>query len=347
MISHSAFLCYTHADDELDHGRITQIAEDLEREFEAITVDTLTIGFDHQILGWGHRWRTHLTEAINEATFMICVVTPRFFASAECRAEVERFGQVANDLGRGELLLPLHYIEVADLFTNTDDPLRVRIAQTELRSWLAERFTDRSSSEYRRGINQLAVDLQRRLVELRDPIPRPELSPRSTDTHPVDREIIDELSRLTRSYNETQVEMKNAVARDLDRYGTSDSLPGRLAMTMQPFAGQLERDVKAYRAALDRADQYVSDLLDGRTALTRDEVIRDARQIVANYEHTRDLADTLEVMVALLGQMGTKAAALRPVTRRLQAAVQSFADSAVTNAVWADDANALLASLGV
>ena len=61
MLTRSAFLCYVHADDAHDHGRITQLATDLSGEFAAITNDVRSGWYIRSL----HKW---------SANFMIVAV---------------------------------------------------------------------------------------------------------------------------------------------------------------------------------------------------------------------------------------------------------------------------------
>jgi hypothetical protein len=96
VVHQEAFVCYTHADDQLDGGRIQQMAKDLAGEFAAISGDTLVVVVDRSHLHVGDDWRDRLTEAVGNATFLLPFVTPRFFLSDECRRELEHFVRTAK-----------------------------------------------------------------------------------------------------------------------------------------------------------------------------------------------------------------------------------------------------------
>lgn len=128
----------------------------------------------------GHHWRELLDDAIRKSTFMICIVTPRFFTSAECRSEVEPFSALAERLGRSELLLPIFYIDVPDLDTNGSDPIRALISRAHREDWRDLRLLDRSSSAYRSGVNRIVKAIQKRKAELADVAHRTGIGTRRT-----------------------------------------------------------------------------------------------------------------------------------------------------------------------
>lgn len=48
-------------------------------------------------------------------TLLIPIITPIFFRSLACRAEVERFLARERELGRQDLILPVYYVSTPEL----------------------------------------------------------------------------------------------------------------------------------------------------------------------------------------------------------------------------------------
>jgi hypothetical protein len=157
----AGFWSYTHADDELDGGRITRLAQKIRAEFPLLTGQELEIFVDRESLAWGDAWRTRIDEALETTTFFIPIVTPRYFRRQECRRELLTFAGHAKSLGLEELLLPVLYVSVP-LLTSGDvssDEVIALIAATQWEDWRKLRLLEEDSAEYRRAVNKLATRL--------------------------------------------------------------------------------------------------------------------------------------------------------------------------------------------
>jgi hypothetical protein len=127
-----------------------------------ITGQDLELFLDREDLQWGHQWRLRINDALQETTFFIPVVTPRYFLSQECRNELLKFAGYARSLGAEELLLPILYVDVDDLKEDSSDDAKALIAGTQYADWRDLRLFGESSEEYVRAVNKLA----RRLADI-------------------------------------------------------------------------------------------------------------------------------------------------------------------------------------
>jgi hypothetical protein len=126
-----------------------------------LTGDDLEIFVDRAGIKWGDEWRARIEAALQQTTFFIPVVTPRFLKSEECRRELISFSGAARSLGVEDLLMPLLYVPV-DIDEDSPDEVIRLIARTQYEDWRALRFADVGSAEHRLGVNRLAL----RLVEI-------------------------------------------------------------------------------------------------------------------------------------------------------------------------------------
>src|SRR5438094_877627 len=85
------FMSYVRADDDHDRGMLTEFRKRLSGEVFAQTGEIFHIFQDRTDIGWGQSWQERIDDAIDAGTFLICIITPRFFLSASCRNELERF----------------------------------------------------------------------------------------------------------------------------------------------------------------------------------------------------------------------------------------------------------------
>src|SRR5437773_5014615 len=119
----AAFWSYSHRDNALDGGRVLRLAQQVQAEYELLTGADLSLFVDHAAIEWGQHWRERIDEALATTTFFIPVITPRFFASDECRRELITFAGHAKSLGVEALLLPILYVSVPGLGDDlTHDP---------------------------------------------------------------------------------------------------------------------------------------------------------------------------------------------------------------------------------
>ncbi|WP_433167168.1 TIR domain-containing protein [Kribbella sp. CA-247076] len=168
------FWSYVHKDDEGVDGRILRLARRLSDEFSLLTGQELSIFIDRSSLEWGNEWDQRINVALQETTFFIPVITPRYFLSSACRGELLRFSGYARSLGAEELLLPIYYVNVADLADDSDDEAKALIAKTQYQDWRKLRLVDEGSAEYAQAVNDMAL----RLADIsRDYSAKPTLTP--------------------------------------------------------------------------------------------------------------------------------------------------------------------------
>jgi len=93
----------------------------------------------------------------------VVIITPSFFRSAACRAEVERFLARERELGRQDLILPVYYVSTPELdypvLRDADELARV-VASRQLADWRELRFEPFTSPVVRRTVAQLAARMR-------------------------------------------------------------------------------------------------------------------------------------------------------------------------------------------
>ncbi len=158
-VAPSGFWSYVHKDNEQAAGRILRLADRLRDEFSLLTGQDLALFVDRESLAWGDEWRARIDAALQETTFFIPIVTPRYFTSGECRKELLKFITYARSFGATELLLPILYVSVPALTESSPDEAKVLIASTQYADWRDLRLADEDSEEYARAVNRLALRL--------------------------------------------------------------------------------------------------------------------------------------------------------------------------------------------
>lgn len=162
----AAFLSYAHDDDKYEH--ITKFRERLGDEVQMVVGDEFIIFQDRKDIHWGQNWRQRLEESIDEVTFLVPIITPRFFNSRYCREELQRFLEREKQLGRNDLILPVYFIDTPLL---NEEELR---AKDELAQAIASRqYADWRNLRHEPFTNPLVGrTLEKLAMQIRDALPR-------------------------------------------------------------------------------------------------------------------------------------------------------------------------------
>jgi TIR domain len=108
-----------------------------------LTGEKIDLFLDRDDIAWGEDWRNKIDESLSSVGFFIAILTPRYFKSAECRGELQRFARRAENLGIKELVLPLLYVDVSSLHEDApDDPLVALVKTFQWVDWSELRFSD-------------------------------------------------------------------------------------------------------------------------------------------------------------------------------------------------------------
>jgi F-box protein 11 len=157
-----AFLSYVRFDDQHENGRLTEFRTRLSGEVRVQTGKEFHIFQDRSDIGWGQQWRKRIEESIDAVTFLIPILTPGFFLSEPCRAELERFLDRERKLGRGDLILPVYYVNcrvLGERARREADPLATVIAARQYADWRELRFEPFTSPVVGKTVATLALQI--------------------------------------------------------------------------------------------------------------------------------------------------------------------------------------------
>jgi CheY-like chemotaxis protein len=134
-----AVLSYTRKDDEFFGGYITAFRKTLESAVHVVTgIEDFHLFQDIEGIVLGEHWQKKLADAIDEASFLVPMVSPLFFNSRPCREEVDLFLARERRLRRDDLILPVYFLESAKLEKEEEkakDPLAVELAKRQMFDW--------------------------------------------------------------------------------------------------------------------------------------------------------------------------------------------------------------------
>jgi parallel beta-helix repeat protein len=158
----AAFMSYVRRDDQHEYRRLTEYRERLSGEVGLQTGDAFPIFQDSNDIAWGEQWRQRIEESVDGATFLIPILTPGFFRSQWCRAELERFLEREEQLGRHDLILPVYYVDcpvLGDAAKRDADPLAKIIAARQRADWREFRFEPFTSPQVGKMIASMAQQI--------------------------------------------------------------------------------------------------------------------------------------------------------------------------------------------
>src|SRR5258707_4781094 len=153
------FLSYVRDDDAHERGRLSEVAKRLSGEVRIQTGGKFEIFQDRDDVHWGQQWKDRIEDSLDGVTFLIPIITPGFFKSPWCRAELERFLKRETELKRSDLILPVYYVNCPILHDDEKrnaDPLAVIIAERQYADLRELRFEPMTSPEVGKMLAKMA-----------------------------------------------------------------------------------------------------------------------------------------------------------------------------------------------
>ncbi|MCW5206388.1 right-handed parallel beta-helix repeat-containing protein [Desulfobulbus sp. F5] len=157
-----AFLSYVNLDDQHEQGRLTQFRERLSGEVRMQTGEPFDIFQDKKDIALGQPWEERINDSLDATTFLLPIITPAFFKSTACRAELERFLKREKELGRSDLILPVYYVTCPVLSDKAKlelDPLAKIIAARQYVDWRPLRFKPFDSEQVCETLAKMAQQI--------------------------------------------------------------------------------------------------------------------------------------------------------------------------------------------
>ncbi|MDP8922518.1 MAG: TIR domain-containing protein, partial [Chloroflexota bacterium] len=169
----AAFLSYAHADNA--RGDISAFRDQLAEAVSAATGTNFHIFQDRNDIGWGQQWRQRINESIDAVTFLIPILTPRFFQSEYCRDEVRRFLERERRLQRNDLILPIYFRDhppLNDEQQRRSDEILAVIATHQYADWRELRYESVVSAMVQRALDRMADQIRDTLAHVQASRPK-------------------------------------------------------------------------------------------------------------------------------------------------------------------------------
>jgi len=113
---------------------------------------------DRDDIRWGQSWQERIVGSLDETTFLIPVLTPSYLNSDWCRREITIFLRREFDVGRADLVLPIHYV-TCEALASPSDGLAHILAARQYIDWRDLRHEPLQSPEVGRRIAHLGKEI--------------------------------------------------------------------------------------------------------------------------------------------------------------------------------------------
>lgn len=158
-----AFLSYTRKDDEFFGGYITAFRKMLENAVHVTSgQQTFRVFQDIEGIVIGENWQKKLNQVLHESSVLVPMLTPLFFNSQPCRAEVEDFLEHERSLHRSDMIWPVYFLSSAKLEKKEErekDPIVREIASRQMFDWRQKAHIPLDQPTAREAILQLAAEI--------------------------------------------------------------------------------------------------------------------------------------------------------------------------------------------
>ncbi len=172
----TGFWSYTRDDDTHADKRLSQLRAMLADELQGQIGGSpkVRVFQDFSMIPLGSTWEREINDALDQSSFLIPIVTPRFLHSEWCRKELLRFLARERALGRDDLIFPVRYIDTRHISAPWDGSADDAEVLALLRSrqeidFTALRFDDPKSKPVALKIEELATSIR---LALRREVPR-------------------------------------------------------------------------------------------------------------------------------------------------------------------------------
>jgi hypothetical protein len=187
------FWSYANQDDAAPRRRLSHLHELLVIELRGrVGSSAADIFFDRSDIRGGEEWQRRIEEAIQRSSFFIPIITPAFLKSEWCAREVELFRSVERNIGRSDLVFPIHYLDVSspENFRHEDCVDQETLKYLRTRQWRDFRHLRRlrpEEPEVEAFLELLAVEINaRRLARVSPTRSSPVVAPAPISTSNAD-----------------------------------------------------------------------------------------------------------------------------------------------------------------
>lgn len=353
------FWSYAHRDDELTGGRVTELKQDIQSEYEVQTGEVLDVFQDSEGIGWGVDWRKVIGDNLGTTSFFIPILTPTYLRRPHCLAELKaafyRFSELKYERG-------IYPIEFADITTvlgqMEDDEIAHFLDSCQRFPGVDLRVEERSSAVYKKAIRKIVQSLIERDRELRGTqINLERQRAEMVDSEVDDRGIIDVVNDVNAQCEEL-TENVNGMASGLQQVGEvfssshlkANSTPKQMLATIMRISNELapmslelrERGSK-YRNSVKKLDGSISTLME------LSEFFGNVEGAAKAYKALSDLRDTSRPVFSQVESLMEALSTVEKISRQfrkpcadIRSALEDFLSSEAYFSQWVERVRPLI-----
>lgn len=343
-----AFCSYAKTDNQTLTGVIQHIIEDICLFYKDETGRSIKIFFELTDIGWGEDLRNAISDSVENATFLIPMITAPYFGSDDSREQLLSFYVKCQSLGVNELILPIVLAGLPHVSKDSNDEVVRIIASIHFEDWTEIWQYGRGSPEWNIGVTRLV----KRLADFQQ---KAENHLAHAFIEPV-REILQPAAGTTLVPAESQ--LADELGHEEDEVDLAEAEGAAVLEQVAQVVGELRRLLAGLGGEFDQIE--VSDLrrlrvvlagIGARYADQGNEVVRHARdallelidydaQVRAMIRPSRQLL-TEDQMRSLSGQVTT----IRDSARRLTDSIREVDDMSEVLRRYSDESVSLRRAL--
>jgi hypothetical protein len=161
MLSPVGFWSYARSDDAHSNGHLSQLRTIVGKAIALQYGGDITIWQDIQAIPVGADWAASIERTISQTVFFIPIVTPRYLKSKNCFEEFQSFRRRMVRLGHDDLIFPILYVTVDQVFTE-DSAFGKEFEALRRHQWIdfrPLRHDDAGSHDVARWVDGLAENI--------------------------------------------------------------------------------------------------------------------------------------------------------------------------------------------
>lgn len=175
------FWSYARGDDEHLDSVLSKLRNRIAGEISMLLGQDIGMFQDIYDIRTGDDWKEKLRAELTDASFMVPVLTPRYFTRPWCREEVVTYLRLAEEAGRKPLLFPIYFVEDRRYERGQLCEVREAVSRFQFFDYRPLRF-ESDPTRLERAIHDFANDVIDRLEKagpvrstapVREPDPRP------------------------------------------------------------------------------------------------------------------------------------------------------------------------------
>lgn len=162
------FCSYAREDDQAFSESIRHLLRDLKSMFRSETGRDLEIFFDRDAIGWGDDIRDSIGVSVENATYLLPIISARYFQRDWCRDELLAFYGKTRTLGLTDLILPIVFAGKSTIKEDSEDEVVRIVARVKYIDWTDTWQHGPGSAAW----NLAVTSLVRRLAARQGPVER-------------------------------------------------------------------------------------------------------------------------------------------------------------------------------